>query len=148
MHNKGVAHTGRTDPTIQKIFRTIAVAVIFLTLVVVGMKSCQKPKSKDTQTTGVVAGTQRKALVLEHDEYCPPYCDIDIWFHDFELDTQGDSISLTFNTNDKGPVTMKYPGKGTFEPPPHATTGNVRVRPLDPATRVRVKVSRVITVIE
>ncbi len=140
-------HTSRAqDPSIvqesQKSIRLIGTIFGFVALVLViwniySWVSTTTPPPLQSATT---QQQYTKAIILRFDGFTP--CDPPIDFG-FELDTQGDPISLKFPGIEK-PV--EYSGKGTINAPEQRTSGSVHIASLDPAKQARVRIWEVITI--
>lgn len=91
-----------------------------------------------SRTTTQEQEVATKALVLRFDGFTP--CD-PRFDYTFELDTQGDSISLKF-PNVREPV--QYSGKGTIEVPKHRTSGPVHIISTDSNKQARVRIWEVV----
>jgi hypothetical protein len=153
-------HTSRAkDPAIvaesQNIIHFIekilwwAVFIVVLFGVIFGVRGCISESNKKAEAEQIVAVEYAKnhpptpattALVLRFDGFTP--CDPEINFR-FELDTQGDPISLKFPGVSKP---LEYSGKGTLNAPENRTSGSVRITSLDSRKQARVRVYEVITV--
>jgi|SRR3989344_4606963 len=79
----------------------------------------------------------KEFLKLMFDDYTP--CNIPINYK-FELDTQGDPISLKFPGVDR---IIYYSGKGTIKVPPRKP-GNVEILSSNPNLKARVRIWKVI----
>jgi hypothetical protein len=95
------------------------------------------PKPTPAQTAAAIT---TKATVLRFDGFTPCKPPIDFVF---ELDTQGDPISLKFPSV---PAPLEYCGKGTINAPTNRTSGAVFITSLDPAKQARVRIWEVVTV--
>src|SRR6185369_13259593 len=99
-----------------------------------------KPASTNSPASLPTTATLTKATVLRFDGFTP--CEPPIQFA-FELDTQGDPISLKFPGVDR---TLEYSGKGTINAPTNRLSGPVNITSLDPQKQARVRIWEVVTI--
>lgn len=110
-------------------------ATMFLILIVFLIGSCSSEEDENTLSS---KKKKTRTLVLRYDEFAP--CDLR-FDYEFELDTQGDSISLKF----PGVAELiKYSGKGKIEVPDYRKKGKVQINSLNPSIQARVRVWEVI----
>lgn len=117
----------------------LLVAICLLIFIIGWVSSCNTTSSTSSATENIADNLKnsREVLKLMFDNYTP--CNVPINYK-FELDTQGDPISLKFPGIDK---IIYYSGKGTIKVPPRKS-GKVEILSLNPNMRVRVRIWKVI----
>ena len=132
-----------------RVVRMIAVLIIGITVGIfyLAVSSKKKAEAKQIAAASTAASTSvtrnssvqlTKVLVPRFDGFTP--CDPQIDFA-FELDTQGDPISLKFPGVE---MAVEYSGKGTLNAPERRTSGPVHVTSLDTNKQARVRIWEVV----
>lgn len=130
-------HTaGKTEGIAKNKVMMALFSIIIAGIIVIPMVCGSEEENEDVSST-LPSETGGTVLELMFDNYTP--CSPSINFK-FELDTQGDSISLKFPGVEK---LVRYSGKGTIKVPPRKP-GPVEIISLNPAREARVRIWRVI----
>jgi hypothetical protein len=138
MHRKGVAKTGRTHPTAQKIFGVVVVICLLLAIIV-GVSSCHKKaeakKAKAAQQVANAPATATvEALVLVQECYTP--CSSFVGWS-YKIRTDGHPLRIKYQGSDW----IDYPAEGNTNTPATFTPGETFFEssdPLHPNVRVQV----------